>query len=204
MYTVFLAGGIASGKSTVAHELEHLGALRIDADQLSRDVLEAGSPCLSGIAQEFGSDLLDAGTGELDRGLLAQRAFASARETRRLEELELPYIRDLLRQRVSQAADGGVSCCIVEIPLLDRSESLFDLADEIVCVICPYGQRLRQAVGRGMDASDFERRLAQQPSDEYLKAHADTLIENDSDLEGLLSQVHQWWEAREQADWKKV
>ena len=30
MYTVFLAGGIASGKSTVARELARLGATRVD------------------------------------------------------------------------------------------------------------------------------------------------------------------------------
>ena len=33
MYKVFLAGGIASGKSTVARILESLGASRIDLDQ---------------------------------------------------------------------------------------------------------------------------------------------------------------------------
>ena len=43
MYTVFLAGGIASGKSTVAAELERLGAWRIDLDQISREVLDRKS-----------------------------------------------------------------------------------------------------------------------------------------------------------------
>lgn len=203
MYTVFLAGGIASGKSTVARELERLGALRIDADQLSRDVLEPGSPCLGEVAAAFGQDLLDPATGALDRGLLARRAFASAQETQRLEDLELPHIRALLRRRVEAAAGEGTPCCLVEVPLLDRAQSLLDLADEVLCVTCPLDQRLHQAVGRGMDEADFRRRLALQPSDDYLRAHADTVIANDADLEGLLAQVRRWWEDRRAAGWQR-
>jgi dephospho-CoA kinase len=56
--TVFLAGGIGSGKSTVAAQLEELGACRIDLDQLSREVLAAGSPLNERIAEVFGADLL--------------------------------------------------------------------------------------------------------------------------------------------------
>ena len=58
LYTVFLAGGIASGKSSVARELERRGAWRIDLDQVSRAVLEPGNDCLPEIADAFGDDLL--------------------------------------------------------------------------------------------------------------------------------------------------
>ena len=72
MYTVFLAGGTASGKSTVARELERLGAWRIDLDELSRAVLAPGEPCVAEVCAAFGDDLVDPGTGALDRALLAQ------------------------------------------------------------------------------------------------------------------------------------
>ena len=90
MYTVFLAGGIASGKSTVARELERLGATRIDLDQLSREVLAAGSPCLAEVTSAFGEELLDPVTGELNRSLLASRVFGSKELLARLEQIELP------------------------------------------------------------------------------------------------------------------
>ena len=38
-YTVFLSGGIASGKSTVAKRMVELGAWRVDLDAVSREVL---------------------------------------------------------------------------------------------------------------------------------------------------------------------
>ena len=192
MYTVFLAGGIASGKSTVARELERLGATRIDLDQLSREVLAAGSPCL---AEAFGEELLDPVTGELDRSLLASRVFGSKELLARLEQIELPHIRSLLRRRLHELAISAVPCAVVEVPLLDRAVSLLDLADEVLCVCCPHERRLAHAVERGMDVEDFERRLGCQPSDEYLRSHADTIIENTGSLAKLLDRVRVWWYA---------
>lgn len=96
MHTVFLAGGTASGKSTAARELERLGAWRIDLDELSRAVLAPGSECLSEVCDAFGDDVVDAGTGVLDRALLARRAFADAESAELLERIELPHIRAML------------------------------------------------------------------------------------------------------------
>ena len=116
MYTVFLAGGIASGKSSVARELERRGAWRIDLDQVSRAVLEPGSDCLPEIADAFGDDLLDPQTGELDRGLLAGRAFADAEayliENALVIPLSLPvppYIATRLNLWEGQYAPTGFS-----------------------------------------------------------------------------------------------
>ena len=132
LYTVFLAGGIASGKSSVARELERRGAWRIDLDQVSRAVLEPGSDCLPEIADAFGDDLLDPQTGELDRGLLAGRAFADAEACALLEKIEMPHIKRMLVRTL----EGEGCCltapavCVVEVPLLDRVEDMLDLAHE--------------------------------------------------------------------------
>ena len=67
IYVVFVAGGIASGKSTVSRRLQRLGEARIDLDEVSRSVLMPGSPVLAEVAAEFGQDLLNPATGELDR-----------------------------------------------------------------------------------------------------------------------------------------
>lgn len=203
LYTVFLAGGIASGKSSVARELERRGAWMIDLDQVSRAVLEPGSECLAEIASEFGDDLVDAQTGELDRGLLARRAFADEESSRLLEQIEMPYIRRMLVRMLE--GEGCVvtkpAVCVVEVPLLDRLEPMFDLADEIVCVTCPVEVRRVRAIGRGMDGADFDRRAANQPSEGYLRAHADTVIDNAGGPSTLMDAVDAWWCEREGAGW---
>ena len=203
MYVVFLAGGIASGKSTVASRMEELGAWRCDLDGISRDVLGPGMPCTEEVASAFGEDLIDPDTGELDRRTLAGRAYATPEDAARLEAIELPYIREALSRAL------GDDCCastmpavaVVEVPLLDRMTDMLDLADEIVCVTCPFETRELRAVGRGMTAEDFRRRAANQPSDEWLVAHSDTVLDNRGDADQLVAKVDDWWQTREQEGW---
>lgn len=204
MYVVFLAGGIASGKSSVARELERRGAWRIDLDQLSRTVLDPGTPCLAEVCEAFGDDLVDPQTGVLDRRLLASRAFATVDDAKRLEAIEFPYIKELLVHALEGGACAATSpaVCLVEVPLLDRMEPLFGLANEIVCVACPVQTRRVRAVLRGMDAADFDARVANQPTDEYLAAHADTLLDNSGSPSALMEALDAWWDKHEAAGWK--
>lgn len=194
MRTAFLAGGIASGKSTVASLLRGRGARLVDLDQVSREVLEPGSGVLAEIAAEFGDDLLDAETGELNRGLLASRAFASPEATARLEEIEMPAIRERLGELLAP------SCCaasmpaltVVEVPLLDRVEDMLALADDVLVVVAPLTLRRERAIGRGMTGEDFDARVAHQPSDDYLRAHATYVIDNTGDEAALEAAVSAW------------
>lgn len=206
MYVVFLAGGIASGKSTVAKELERLGAWRVDLDAISREVLEPGTDTTRAVADAFGADLLDPETGELNRRLLAARAFATPEDTALLEAIELPAIERRLIEVLTHGccADHEPACCVVEIPLLDRVGEALGLADEVVAVTCPAQERVRRAVERGMDPEDAEARLANQPSDDWLRAHSDAVIENVGTLDELLAQVGSWWSVHEQRGWQPV
>lgn len=195
MHVVFLAGGTGSGKSTVARELERLGAWRIDLDEVSRAVLAPGEPCLEEVARAFGEDLVDADTGVLDRALLARRAFADDASAARLERIELPYIRDRLVRALAsdRCGERAPGLCVVEVPLLDRMEGMLDLADEVVVVTCPLGVRRERAVARGMAADDFDRRVARQPTDDYLRAHAAVVLDNAGDEAALVRAVDERW-----------
>ena len=195
MHTTFLAGGIASGKSTVARMLHDRGAWLCDLDQVSREVLEVDSPILAQIAAEFGDDLIDPKTGELNRLGLAVRAFASPEATERLEAIEMPAIRERLAQILTNTCCAATepALTVVEVPLLDRIEDLISLADDVLVVCAPLSLRRERARGRGMDAEDFDARAARQASDEYLRAHATHVIENDGDEAALERAVDAWW-----------
>ncbi len=191
MRTVFLAGGIASGKSTVARALEERGACRIDLDVLSREVCLPGSPTLGELAARFGDDVLDEATGELRREVLARRAFDSEEATAALEAITHPAIFAKLEECLAKQSSAPV--CVVEVPLLDRALGYRQLADEVVCVVCPTPLRRERAVMRGMDAEDFDRRDARQPTQEFLERHADTIFANEGDEKALVTQVDAWW-----------
>lgn len=194
MYVVFLVGGIASGKSTVLRELKRRGACCADLDAISREVTQAGSPTNELLADAFGADILDE-SGALRRAELARRAFASSEGTRKLEQIVHPAIRERLGQWLDAQRPDAI--CVVEIPLLDRVEDLIALADEVLCVVSSMDTRRVRAVGRGMTVADFDARVAQQTTDDYLIAHSTTVFHNDEDMQTLIRTIDAWWEARQ-------
>ena len=60
---VGLTGGIASGKSTVSQMLGERGAVIIDYDRLSRDVVAVGTQGLARVVEAFGREVLVAADG---------------------------------------------------------------------------------------------------------------------------------------------
>ena len=204
MYVAILAGGTGSGKSAAARWLEARGCVRIDLDELSRHVLDPGTHTTRAVAEAFGTDLLDPMTGALDRGLLAERAFATPEGARLLEAIELPDIYQLLHDTLEELAGrpNPPDACIVEVPLLDRVECPYDIAQEVVVIACPRALRRERAIGRGMSGSDFDARVAHQPSDAWLAEHADTVIDNVGSLDDLYTALCHWYDAHERGGWQ--
>ena len=214
MHVIYLAGGIASGKSTVAATMKECGATLIDLDELSRQALSPWSPIIPDIVREFGDDIITP-TGAVKRRLLAERAFSSTERAVTLEEIELPVIDELLRANIAKIAeeeaaersenpDAPERVVVVEVPLLDRMRGSFDMADEIVGVVCPLPARRARALQKGFDRNDFERRVAQQPSDRYVIAHSNHVFNNIRTIDVFAQQVRDWWHEREEQGWENV
>ncbi|MBE3518943.1 MAG: dephospho-CoA kinase [Firmicutes bacterium] len=58
LYVIGLTGGIASGKSTVSRMLRELGAVIIDADEVSREVVSPGTIGWRRVVDAFGAGIL--------------------------------------------------------------------------------------------------------------------------------------------------
>ena len=105
MLRLGLTGGIGSGKSTVARMLAERGAVVIDADAISRQLVEPGEPALDRLVEEFGPGILRE-DGSLNRGALAQAAFGDATAAARLNEIMHPAIRAESERRIADAVGG--------------------------------------------------------------------------------------------------
>ncbi len=193
MITLFLIGNIASGKSTAARYLERRGALRIDLDELAKDLYQPGSAVVDEIAAEFGWDVVNA-NGGIDRAVLADRAFATPEDTARLNAIVHPVVLEQLGLRLLPA-----NCCsvmvpehpfaVVEVSAPEGFEDAFALADEVIAITAPLEARRVRAIERGMDADDFDRRAECQPSDERLLALATRSIDNSAADDSLFDSL---------------
>lgn len=179
-----LTGGIGSGKTTVAQRLSELGATEIDADLLAREVVAPGTSGLAQVADRFGSDLI-LEDGNLDRQLLAERAFGNETDRKALEAILHPLIQVLSRERIA-AASGVV---VYTIPLLVESASQLPF-DKVITVSAPEQVRVQRLVSsRGMTEDQAMARIASQAKDSEREAIADFIINSDCSMTELIRRV---------------
>lgn len=189
-----LTGGIGSGKSTVASLFVEQGAFLVDADAISRSLMEPGEAVLARTIAEFGEHLLDE-DGRLNRPALARIVFSDEQARLRLNAIVHPAIRERAAQLVEQAqAQPEFSGIILEdIPLLVESgdPSAFD---GVVVVRTPLATRLQRLISsRGMSEEDARARIAAQATDEQREAVATRIIDNGGSLEKTAEQVRAVW-----------
>jgi dephospho-CoA kinase len=180
-----LTGGIASGKSAVASVFASFGIPVIDADLISRELVQPGNPALARIVEAFGESMLDP-AGQLDRRRLREKVFADVAQRKRLEAILHPAIREELQQR-SRVAGGPYQ--VLVIPLLVEN-GLQHLVDRILVVDVPEATQLARLKVRDSVTEEHARRvLAAQSGRDMRLAAADDVITNTGNLDDLRKQV---------------
>lgn len=192
MYLVGLTGGIGSGKSTIARRLAELGAVHIDADQLSREVVEPGTPSLEAIRRAFGPDVIT--EGRLNRAALGSVVFSDRQALSTLNGIVHPAVRALTEERIAAAtADDPAAVIVYDVPLLAEA-NLPRSYDLIVVAHASAQTRKDRLISlRGMDPIEADRRIASQASDDERLALADVVIDTDGTMAETLFQVDQLW-----------
>ncbi len=169
-----LTGGIASGKSTVAAILADLGATVIDADKLSREVTQPGTPGLAQITERFGDQVLDGDW--LDRPALGKIVFDDPAALADLEAIVHPAIRQRAAELESEA--GREAVVVSMIPLLVETGQASDFDSVWVVDADEDTQVARLRRRDGMAPADARRRIAAQTSRADRLAAADVVIDN--------------------------
>ncbi|SNR85207.1 dephospho-CoA kinase [Haloechinothrix alba] len=193
MLSVGLTGGIGSGKSTVANRLAEHGAVLVDADAISRQVVEPGEPALDEIVAEFGPDVLEPGGG-LDRAALARKAFADEQSRARLNAIVHPRVGERTAELVNAA--GADAIVVHDVPLLVEN-GLQPHYHLVIVVDAPEDVRVRRLTEeRGMDPSDVRARITAQADTLTRRAAADVWLDNSATPDVLLSAVDELWADR--------
>lgn len=195
-----VCGGIGSGKSAACKILvSELNCLaHIDSDSIAHTIYEKGSQALSDVVAEFGSDLIDNATGEIDRKKLGAIVFADIQAMRRLERIVWPHVQNKIAAKIEQAkvgweTSGKTPVIVVEAAvLLDAGWQ--DFLDGVWVLSVPSEdavQRLQE--NRGLTVQDAEKRIAaQQPrrgignlEEEVANKVVSAVIDNRGSLEDL-------------------
>jgi dephospho-CoA kinase len=183
-----LTGGIGAGKSTALAALERLGAACLSTDRVVHELYE--SPDVrDAVVSRFGPEVIDPGRpGAIDRGALADRAFATDEGRRWLEQLLWPRVgaRTMAWRREQEGADPPPKALVVEVPLLFESGSERGY-DATIAVIADETVRHERASGRGHQALD--ERTARQLTQAEKSQRATYTVVNDGTEDELAAKL---------------
>lgn len=190
---VGLTGGIATGKSTVAHMLTRLGAAVIDADAIVHELQAPGTPVLRGIVAAFGPEILRP-DGSLDRARLGRHVFADPEARARLNGIVHPAVGAEMARRLEAARRAGARLVVLDIPLLLESRArgggAGDLVEAVILVYAPEALQVERQMARDRTSrEEAQARVRAQMPIEEKRRLADHVIDNSGSLEETRRQV---------------
>lgn len=183
-----IAGGIGSGKSSVAALFAELGCLVIASDQLNHEVLREPE-VISTLSAWWGPAILDA-AGQVDRRAVARIIFDDAEEKQRLERYVYPLIARR-RETMIRAVEGNsaVKAIVIDSPLLFESNLARD-CDAIVFVDTDDSQRMhRLRESRGWSPDEVRQRESWQLPLAEKRSRSNFVINNNGPCEQVRPQV---------------
>jgi dephospho-CoA kinase len=188
-----VTGNISSGKSTVAKALEQHGAVVVDADQLARDVVEAGTKTLERLVGAFGEEILQS-DGSLNRERLGQMVFADTKVRATLNQIVHPEIARKsieVLQRLRERDD--IPLVVYEAPLLFEVGAETRV-DKVLVVKIDSKEQLKRLMSRDhLGEVEAKQRIAAQMSQDKKLARADYVIDNSGTISDVLLQVEKLW-----------
>lgn len=185
-----VTGQIGAGKSTAAEILGSFGATVVDADQIGRQVVEESATVRKKLAAAFGQDIFDR-NGNLNRGLVAERAFASTAGRDTLNHIVHPHLLKELRKQVRAASKNGH--VVIDAALLlqwgmDRE------VDLVLVIHAGWETRLRRAMRRGFSREDVKARQRAQLPFRAFQRRADRVILSTGTHADLRRKLKAFWD----------
>jgi dephospho-CoA kinase len=181
-----ITGGIGSGKTAATDRFASHGVDVIDADLVSREVVQPGTTALVKIAEKFGADNILLPDSSLNRRALRDIIFENSHAKLWLETLLHPLIRDQIRHQL-QACKPPY--CLLASPLLFETDQ-HKLCQRVLVIDAPEHLQLSRTEQRDQTSqAGVKAIISSQLSREKRCAAADDIIVNDSDLTALHTAV---------------
>ncbi len=189
MIKIGLTGGIGTGKSTVCNILRDEGFKIIDADAISKEVIEKNPQILDMVRTQFGSGFFD-WRGEFRRREFGNHIFRFPKERIKYENIIMPYIKKSLEDSIKLYEKKGEKIVIVDAPTLIENNMQNEM-DYVVLVCVDNSVQIQRVMGRDkLSKPDVVSRINSQMSLEAKKEFANIIIDNNGELLETQKQVY--------------
>jgi len=178
MLIVGLTGGIASGKSLVAHVFKNLGAHIIDADRIVHELLLPGQEVWQSVVEHFDKDILLPDRC-IDRRKLGEIVFSDPEKRAWLSSCIHPKVFAAFTTQIKHLRDSRSAAIIVFDAALLIETGYYRNMDKTVVVYAEQEQQIGRLASR--DGFTREHALARIRSQMPLAQkceHADYVVDN--------------------------
>ena len=181
MRLIGLYGRSGSGKSSFCSVAKECGITVIDCDAVYKELVSKPTECLKEIGESFGNEFIRGGF--LNRKELARVVFSDREKLNLLNAVTHKHIRIEI-DRILKALPES-STVILDAPTLFES-GIDQICEHIVAIVATDDYCKARIMARdGISEEQALSRLSNQPANDFLVEHSDTVIYNDSTVEAF-------------------
>lgn len=180
MLKIGLTGGIGTGKSTACTYFADNGLKIIDADKISREVVN-NKDILDLIKDKFGCGFFD-WRGQFRRKEFGNHIFRFPNERIKYENIVIPYIKAEIKKKFKEFEENNEDMVILDAPTLIET-GFYTEVDYIVLVYTDVNTQIQRVRERDkLSRNDAVNRInAQMPLNEK-KKYADMIIDTSNEI----------------------
>lgn len=177
-----LTGQTGAGKSTVSKIFAENGFAVINADLISRKVVEKGEKCLDELTEIFSPCILN-DDGTLNRKVLGGIVFTDKTKLEMLNSIIYPYITSEILNEIRNYSESGYKLILLDAPTLFESHA-DDFCEIIISVIADEEIREKRIIKRdGLTQKQAQDRMNSQHDADFFAANSDFVIENNDTID---------------------
>lgn len=185
---VGLTGGIGSGKSTISNMLKEKNIPIVDADKISREVLNLYPVILEHIGKKFGRDFID-GNGNLKRKEFGNYIFENKDKRIQYENIIIPYIIKEIFRNIENLERKNIKMCVVDAPTLIEQGLYKDMDINILVWVDKETQISRVMKRDKLSRDEVINRINSQMSIEEKKKYVNYVIDNSRNIQNTKQEI---------------
>ncbi len=184
-----ITGGIGSGKSTVTEYISQKGFPIVDADKISKKLMDEEDTACQ-VIDAFGNGILDA-NGNVDRRKLREMVFCDKVLLQRLNSIFHPKIREGIENEIARLKKEGKDIIFLDAPLLIENK-IDRMVDEVWIVSCSKETQIERVVKRdGSNRNEVDNIMKRQMPLEKKMKHADLVFQNEDSIKDLREKIEE-------------
>ncbi|XP_068633158.1 bifunctional coenzyme A synthase isoform X2 [Battus philenor] len=169
-YVIGLAGGIASGKSSITEKLRLKGAAIVNCDIIAHELYKPGLSLNRTLSETFGEHIITA-EGEVDRKKLGQIVFSDKNKLEKLNQIIWPAVIEETQRRIKALGEEGFEVVVMEAAVMVKAK-WYKYCHQLWSVIIPRNEAIKRLQERNnLSEEEARQRVdAQTPNIEQVAA----------------------------------